>query len=1107
MAQPTPHFQPRVMRVFISSTFVDMHAERDELVRRVFPQLRKLCEDRGVVWGEVDLRWGVTDEQQAEAKVLPICLAEIRRCRPYFIGLLGERYGWVPDGDGFPATLLEREPWLAGQRGHSVTEMEIYHGVLNDGSMAGHAFFYLRDPTYLDRLPPEARREDFGCASPADAERLRALKQRLRTSGLQVRENYSNAAALGELVLADLTAVIDGAFPATTVPDPLDRETARHHAFSDGLTRLCVGGKDARQWLSDCVANRLTRPIVVTGPAGSGKSALLARWVQKHQVDQAGPAVPLVLHCVAASSRAANAEAMARRIAAELGRQCGVGNERPIVEDPEILTEAFVAASRAGGAVVVVDGLDQIRDDNGASFLARLPDPLPPGVRLVVSTRAGDTLDVLLRRGCELWEMQPLTSSERLELIPLWLAQYSKALDKSRLSRIAFAPQTSSPAFLLALLEELRLHGDHFTLDNLIRECTSCLLVELYDRVLRRLERDYERCLPGLVGQAMSLLAVARTGLTEHELLQLLGGDDGPLPQSMWAPLYLATGTLLADRAGYLTIAYPSLGEVVERLYLGDGARRRAAHERLANFFDATQTAPGPTFERGFEELPWHLQRSGQWQRLYDFLGQRFNLRLAWQRNSDDMVRYWKAVEANSPLRAAEAFGRNLSDPSTHPATDWIVANLLAALGHEDLALQFRQTLAAGNPEEKNPWALAGHLNGQAATLINNGRLDEALPLLDRAEALYCKYWPASKGHLDVLIRRAKVHVLQGRLDIAGGHLNRAETWCAESSGYEDMAERLYEASAMLFVALGDLPRAMYYLQAQERLCLALGRELTTVFSNQAEVQRAMNKNAIPGGSASLARARELMVTANQAWDMRRVDDASGLFRQAEEQFQAGGDPVGVGSALEGQIVALLDRLDDGDFERAIELATRALPLFATDEERMSLRKRFRRFASGPANHAIDLAEAGRYEEALDIQRQAEHIFRRLNDLPELLLSLGNQATILRLRGTPRDALRMHREEIILCRQLGQRDQEARSYYNQAMAHADLKQFAEAIALAKEAVRVAEDLGFSAVVDGARKFLKRMEQKPEASKEPGHPEPIPSPAGPNVRPRRKWWPF
>jgi hypothetical protein len=45
----------RQTRVFISSTFKDMQVERDDLMKFIFPQLRKLCESRGVTWGEVDL--------------------------------------------------------------------------------------------------------------------------------------------------------------------------------------------------------------------------------------------------------------------------------------------------------------------------------------------------------------------------------------------------------------------------------------------------------------------------------------------------------------------------------------------------------------------------------------------------------------------------------------------------------------------------------------------------------------------------------------------------------------------------------------------------------------------------------------------------------------------------------------------------------------------------------------------------------------------------------------------------------------------------------------------------------------------------------------------
>ena len=190
----------RVVHVFISSTFRDMHEERNYLVTHIFPHLRKLCEQRGVVWGEVDLRWGINDEQKAEGKVLPICLEEIKRCRPYFIGLLGERYGWVPDT--IPQDLIDRESWLKdhlGKTGKSVTELEILHGVLNNPDMAKYAFFYFRDPAYIKTIPQE-KQKDFTAedAEGAEkAEKLKGLKERIRKSGFPVYENYPNPKALG----------------------------------------------------------------------------------------------------------------------------------------------------------------------------------------------------------------------------------------------------------------------------------------------------------------------------------------------------------------------------------------------------------------------------------------------------------------------------------------------------------------------------------------------------------------------------------------------------------------------------------------------------------------------------------------------------------------------------------------------------------------------------------------------------------------------------------------------------------------------------------------------------------------------------------------------
>ena len=53
----------RNVRVFISSTFRDMHGERDLLTRYVFPELRSRAMQHFINIYEIDLRWGITDDQ------------------------------------------------------------------------------------------------------------------------------------------------------------------------------------------------------------------------------------------------------------------------------------------------------------------------------------------------------------------------------------------------------------------------------------------------------------------------------------------------------------------------------------------------------------------------------------------------------------------------------------------------------------------------------------------------------------------------------------------------------------------------------------------------------------------------------------------------------------------------------------------------------------------------------------------------------------------------------------------------------------------------------------------------------------------------------------
>ena len=54
------------IKVFLSSTFKDMDAERDVIMNRVAPTLQQLLEPQGITVQFIDLRWGVNTQDADE---------------------------------------------------------------------------------------------------------------------------------------------------------------------------------------------------------------------------------------------------------------------------------------------------------------------------------------------------------------------------------------------------------------------------------------------------------------------------------------------------------------------------------------------------------------------------------------------------------------------------------------------------------------------------------------------------------------------------------------------------------------------------------------------------------------------------------------------------------------------------------------------------------------------------------------------------------------------------------------------------------------------------------------------------------------------------------
>ena len=322
-------------------------------------------------------------------------------------------------------------------------------------------------------------------------------------------------------------------------------------------------------------------PLLVVAPPGGGASALATRWAAAHAA--ANPDDLVVVHHVEASGESADWAAVAERLVAELDPHDDPAEAPPPPGTPAVARAAIASAARALAtagrrAVVVLDGVDDLVDEDGAPDLTFLPVELPAAVRLVATAHGdGRAASAATARGWARHEVPPLDVTERRAVSEAVLAVGAKTLDAVHLDALAAAPQAGNPLFLRGVLDELRQHGDHFTLGDVIARLVGAGdLDELMGLLLDRWQRDYELDRPGLVGDALSVLTAARHGLSEAELLDLLGTGGEPLPHAVWSPLHLAAEAHLARRSGLLAPAHRSLRWAVEQRWLADADAKRA---------------------------------------------------------------------------------------------------------------------------------------------------------------------------------------------------------------------------------------------------------------------------------------------------------------------------------------------------------------------------------------------------------------------------------------------------------------------------------------------------------------------------------------------------
>ncbi|KAG9280248.1 tetratricopeptide repeat protein 41-like [Astyanax mexicanus] len=697
-------------------------------------------------------------------------------------------------------------PWVMEEqhRTCSLTELEITQAVFMGKNI--RCFFYFKD---LTAQGDDEEGED-GALFPGDLsnqrqcerQRMWNMKSWIINTCLPVRF-FTSLQELKELVKKDWTTIID---QFHQIPEHCclsgsgqdSLEVLNQESYIQALDHGFVPSKQTAEVLD--LLNRFVFPVtqpcnktkskpysdtsvqlisnkreqeksilLLSGERGCGKSSLAVRWLQ--QFRNRNPKVPVIPYFCGTSVSSKDIRSMLRQCSAELRKN--VYGDLPVwTEDLEGLVEprpllseiqAFIAAAKLGPCIILIDGLDLLKDTFGLSLqevkeMRWLPVALPSLCKLIVTTTTSDlTYKSLTNRSDIQVFTCPGISDPSIQCSILYrhLALPCKELSTSLLQKIIRRKICRLPVFLAVLGSELRTCGmqrDEKEENELIEEYLEVDSVsQLWEKVIRRWVKDYSRpaedpvlCnkrqeanvvapkpavsspleLRGWVWDALCLIHVSRSGLTQAEVLALLEelghcGSSG-IRTLEWAQLRTAFGPWVQEKPNScLCFNHQSLSQAIDLLLLGVADKQKSRsdfHHIIAEFFQKRSKGLCGWL-RKLEELPWHLAQTGSFKELYSVLSdpeavcilsssvrQYPQLRL-------DLVRYWTL----------------LSQREYDPVSSLQRPTVLNGCGKRDLGsrvklalFSFDLLLGLGKPEE------AGKILSEAETVLQQAdELDE----------------------------------------------------------------------------------------------------------------------------------------------------------------------------------------------------------------------------------------------------------------------------------------------------------------------------------------------------------------------------------------------
>ena len=459
MTQPTclaeqrqEHKRYPAIRLFVSSAFLGMEEERRYFNDIITPKLRALCRDKGVSFFSVDLRWGITEEDIERDRLIPLCFGEIDECLPFFLGLIGNRYG--SRISSFSGGLLARYPWLSEHVNASYTELEILYRFAQEDRRENTLFLFKECPSSTDST---------------EAASIEALKNHISEEAPQSVTRYDSLASLEETVLARFSAWLDDMFGREDV------HTARERLYLHQIE--CQTEYDPAQEKSIRACIEMAQAnVLVHADVPVGKTSLLNRVAAAYpnsivincRADEANASLPYVIGSICRRLLAAegvsigNREKMNELLSlTEQKRLLRTGEEEQLCKD----FLAVLGGTRcAEPTLLVINDIEYVAGDL-TKYLQWLPSVSEGGLRIVCSTGDRDIVESARVMNWQLLPLHPMGEQTAESILREALGRLGKnPADALPLLR---SPLACCPGYLLSAIDYLNCFAAYDTVRSL----------------------------------------------------------------------------------------------------------------------------------------------------------------------------------------------------------------------------------------------------------------------------------------------------------------------------------------------------------------------------------------------------------------------------------------------------------------------------------------------------------------------------------------------------------------------------------------------------------------------------------------------------------------